>query len=70
MELLIREIGKLFTRYGPYFIGATRNFQKGTSFEKYSMSISKYSMSFAQNSAPLAAPVFIGVSAYSSISCH
>ena len=46
----------------PVFIGVTRNFQKGTSFEKYSMSFAKYSMSFAQKSAPLATPVFIGVS--------
>ena len=37
-------------------------FLGGTSFEKYSMSISKYSMSFAQKSALLAASAFIGVS--------
>jgi len=43
-------------------MGATRNFQKSMSFEKYSMSISKYSMSFAQKSALLGSPVFIGVS--------
>jgi hypothetical protein len=37
-------------------------FWGGTSFEKYSMSISKYSMSFAQKSAILGSPVFIGIS--------
>lgn len=39
-----------------------RNFQKGTSFGKFSMSFEKFSMSFAQKSAPLGSPVFIGVS--------
>ena len=53
---------KIFTRRTPFFIGATRNFQKSTSFEKYSMSFAKYSMSFAQKSAPLGTSVFIGVS--------
>ena len=34
------------------------------------MSIAKYSMSFAQNSAPLAAPVFIGVSEHIALKEH
>ena len=39
-----------------------RNFQNALTFGKYSMTFEKFSMSFAQNSAPLATPVFIGVS--------
>ena len=63
MQMSIMKRGKkIFTRRAPFFIGATRIFQKSTSFEKYSMSFAKYSMSFAQKSAPLAPPVFIGVS--------
>jgi hypothetical protein len=42
--------------------GALRNFQNALSFGKYSMTFEKFSMSFAQNSAPLRIPVFIGVS--------
>ena len=59
---LQQKIRKLFTKMTRLHIGPTRNLQKSTSYKNFSMRYKNFSMSFAQKSAPLAIPVFIGVS--------